>query len=73
MDTLHAIAYEFQSTPPRGRRLGQPPAPADQFGAVSIHASAGEATVMRIDSEKCRRVSIHASAGEATSPSISIS
>ena len=55
----------FQSTPPRGRRLTG----SDLFfseHAVSIHASAREATRQRLTLISSYSVSIHASAREAT-------
>ncbi len=64
--------YQFQSTPPRGRR----PTVFSMFmyaAPVSIHASAREATSVRLVLFAWMRfVSIHASAREATMWSASI-
>ena len=55
----------FQSTPPHGRRQLWANHPQTPF-AVSIHASAREATSNRACMSPMRPVSIHASAREAT-------
>ena len=55
----------FQSTPPRGRRLGYPDSLINRY-PVSIHASAREATMFKAQLRILRKVSIHASAREAT-------
>jgi len=58
--------YQFQSTPPRGRRLWVR-APHSLLKEVSIHASAREATPdMGERRQQPNAVSIHASAREAT-------
>ncbi len=55
----------FQSTPPRGRRLGQSDRDTQKL-FVSIHASAREATLRIVKLLLIGDVSIHASAREAT-------
>jgi len=65
-DRSFASTPTFQSTPPRGRRPTSS-ASVTRPSAVSIHASAREATrVMGCRRRRRRRVSIHASAREAT-------
>ena len=77
--SIHASAWEattvvnnrkhrqfmFQSTPPRGRRLGMDGRLIAQI-LVSIHASAWEATEVIGQDTQTHSVSIHASAWEAT-------
>ena len=58
-------AYMFRSTPPWGRRRDRDYANT-VLGAVSIHASVGEATRARDHGPDVLTVSIHASVGEAT-------
>ncbi len=56
---------QFQSTPPRGRRLAWPLG-QDPVAVVSIHASTREATLRCPERPQRRFVSIHASTREAT-------
>ena len=56
---------KFQSTPPRGRRLGTA-FENDTESAISIHASAREATDGAAAPPISNKISIHASAREAT-------
>ena len=58
--------WAFQSTPPRGRRLGV--RVHRHIGHdISIHASTREATSRKVKGSCGRRISIHASTREATS------
>ncbi len=58
-------SFRFQSTRPRGARLG--PRPSDLSPVqVSIHAPAGSATQNKTEWSEAERVSIHAPAGGAT-------
>ena len=58
------VRPRFQSTPPRGRRLVEEQIRSAR--AVSIHASAWEATLSYLAQDALHHVSIHASAWEAT-------
>ena len=62
------LVIQFQSTPPRGRRLSYTSTTVPN-SIVSIHASAREATDSNSWTVMPKCVSIHASAREATLPS----